>query len=782
MYILCNLLRHHNSNWHSHHPATRRLRTTIRNLTRQLSIEKRRRVNAEKKVKALQQQLLDLQQQTPAPQDVKNSQDEQETLSENELDNSQQQVPQTPNTTHFNMSNLSTHSPRTNASQIISAMGVTPTKARMANVQVLCEAVAQIAHQPVSVKKKIYQDKSTKTYHGSATAISRAVGLCRNIIYKGEHPKSTTRQEIAKTKKEAVKEFLRREDNSYAMPDKRLNKEGKEQVVALTDTLRNLHLKFCTETSLQVSLALFCDVREKNKRSIKLCKFLKRRVCLCIYHANMGLMIESVCTLPNSTTALIQLSDEEIRESIQRVEKETLFYKIWETEKKEYTDPKTNEIKTTRRTELVKKQCTKVEMECMIMGALPAFRDHCARVDAQFSAITLLKEKLPPNHCTIQVDYSENWNAAYMKEIAKVFYGKAQVTIHPMVVNYWKRSEEGEMVLGSKAYAGISPVLSHKFSTTLTFIDLLIPQIEEHLLPRLEHVHVISDSPSSQYRNMHVCNFLRESLDMYNIKVTWNWLEAGHGKGPCDGVGGGLKTLADRLVKTSGAVQNAEDFMEQVSVETKKVHLLYAGEKEVEASKTLMKSWSKKPVHGLMKAHQATFHRGAIFIRPTSCYEECCLKENGQLLPVDKEWVRESHTQRKPVVEAFSYNYREEVSSSEDEDEMYDDEDSAYSSNMQHFSSEEEDQESSEEEHLPESRKKRKTRSAANSGEKKNDNTETSKQDVRKGKNMRKNKTQVKKPTKRSKRLEQKRKDNVDSDDNGVTFEALCDLYVKKRK
>ena len=67
-----------------------------------------------------------------------------------------------------------------------------------------------------------------------------------------------------------------------------------------------------------------------------------------------------------------------------------------------------------------------------------------------------------------------------------------------------------------------------------------------------------------------------------------------------------------------------EDFREHVSVETKKMHLFHTSEKKKEQSKTIMKPWSKRLVHGLMKAHQAT------------CYAKCRLKENGQLQPVDK--------------------------------------------------------------------------------------------------------------------------------------------------
>ena len=38
--------------------------------------------------------------------------------------------------------------------------------------------------------------------------------------------------------------------------------------------------------------------------------------------------------------------------------------------------------------------------------------------------------------------------------------------------------------------------------------------------------------------------------------VCWNWLEAGHDKGPCDGVGGSIKKIADNLVKSGHLIKN----------------------------------------------------------------------------------------------------------------------------------------------------------------------------------------------------------------------------------
>ena len=47
---------------------------------------------------------------------------------------------------------------------------------------------------------------------------------------------------------------------------------------------------------------------------------------------------------------------------------------------------------------------------------------------------------------------------------------------------------------------------------------------------------------------------------MFGISASWQYFESGHGKGPCDGVGGSVKRAADRAVKTGKLIKTAQDF------------------------------------------------------------------------------------------------------------------------------------------------------------------------------------------------------------------------------
>ena len=84
-------------------------------------------------------------------------------------------------------------------------------------------------------------------------------------------------------------------------------------------------------------------------------------------------------------------------------------------------------------------------------------------------------------------------------------------------------------------------------ATVLAIIRRLVAELRE-LIPSLVCIHYVTDLPSSQYRNkymMHVVAFHEEEI---GVKAAWHYLEAGHGKGPCDGVGGTSKRMADAAV------------------------------------------------------------------------------------------------------------------------------------------------------------------------------------------------------------------------------------------
>jgi hypothetical protein len=103
----------------------------------------------------------------------------------------------------------------------------------------------------------------------------------------------------------------------------------------------------------------------------------------------------------------------------------------------------------------------------------------------------------------------------------------------------------------------LEPVLDH-------FLVLLDKPIEK--------ISIISDSPSSQYRNRKTLYIVDRVLRLRNI-IRWQWMytEAGHGKGAADGVGAAIKRRCDRLVSTGEMKQivTAEDVQKATEIPEK---------------------------------------------------------------------------------------------------------------------------------------------------------------------------------------------------------------------
>ena len=84
--------------------------------------------------------------------------------------------------------------------------------------------------------------------------------------------------------------------------------------------------------------------------------------------------------------------------------------------------------------------------------------------------------------------------------------------------------------------------------------------------------------------------------EMFNISVTGNYFESGHGKGPCDGVGGSVKRSADRAIKQGQVIQGAELFYRWgFRQEESAVTYLLVTEEEVDEATALPSSTSTHP-------------------------------------------------------------------------------------------------------------------------------------------------------------------------------------------
>ena len=333
----------------------------------------------------------------------------------------------------------------------------------------------------------------------------------------------TTTISCIKSARTTIKKALRRSENSNELPGKKDQIRGRG-TFSLTDTMQNIYRKFCLEFSdIKMSFTAFCRGRPSN---VKLIRYTQRHVCLCQRHTNMSLKAIASKVLPRSLSELTSMSDEDVRKKLNDMDgKRPIRYQQWMKKEVQY---KTTLIKKVKLQEVVEDVDT---FSQTLMRELPEFRAHCGRVVTQYEEVRHLRCKLKPmTEATIQMDYAENWQVKYMEEIESVYYDKAQITIHPMVLHY--RNENGQMKVLN--FVGLSCVTAHTVPTTFAFLKAMMSELHQ-AMPLLNTIHFVTDSPSSQYRNRSICALVGHLPLLFGVRASWAWLEAGHGKGPCDG-------------------------------------------------------------------------------------------------------------------------------------------------------------------------------------------------------------------------------------------------------
>ncbi len=80
-------------------------------------------------------------------------------------------------------------------------------------------------------------------------------------------------------------------------------------------------------------------------------------------------------------------------------------------------------------------------------------------------------------------------------------------------------------------------------------------------------------------------------------RVTWNFLEAGHGKGPADGVGAATKRNADAIVAREIDVPSSEVLFDVLSKEQSKIKLFHVTKEDISAKDALLPN-QLETVHG----------------------------------------------------------------------------------------------------------------------------------------------------------------------------------------
>lgn len=250
----------------------------------------------------------------------------------------------------------------------------------------------------------------------------------------------------------------------------------------------------------------------------------------------------------------------------------------------------------------VEEKLGKGEFKELMQTELTAFRDHVERVSTQYREMKRLRENLPDGHVLVWMDFAENHACSSVEEIQSAYWNTSMILLHTMVV-YFPGSHTKKL----QSIVAVSDLIHHNATAVHTILKKIIPIIKADY-PTLSTIHYLSDSPTSQYRNRYIFQILVHHEQEFGIKARWNYLESGHGKGPCDGLGGSVKRSADMAVRQGKCnIQDAADFiawgMQSESTGSKVKYLLYTQSDYDETTDQSSKRETPLSVPGTMKLH-----------------------------------------------------------------------------------------------------------------------------------------------------------------------------------
>jgi hypothetical protein len=251
---------------------------------------------------------------------------------------------------------------------------------------------------------------------------------------------------------------------------------------------------------------------------------------------------------------------------------------------------------------------------------LKTLKKHVYNIKVQHHSFRQAVDKLKESEMVLVADFSENYNCKCFQEIQAHHFGgsREQVSLHTVVVYTTNIQHTKPNV---KSYCTVSSSLCHQPPAIWAHLHPILSEIRLNY-PEIVTVHFFSDGPFSQYRQKKKIYLSSTKVFEYGFQsMTWSFFEAGHGKGPADGIGGFLKRTADDMVATGMDIVNADDFYNALK-DKSKIKLFLITEKDVESFQKHLPP-NITTLKGTISVHQLfTTVPGQLQYRDLSCFCE----------------------------------------------------------------------------------------------------------------------------------------------------------------
>jgi len=502
--------------------------------------------------------------------------------------------------------------------------------------------VIQSLHQKyASLKSRGARRKFQNLFVSHTIRKYKMLSVCRSVIgLSGRCAKRRLmpNSDFCSKMKQQIKQFYVRDDVSRITAGKKetvTRNKVKMQKRFVLDTLENLHRKFLSENPhISVSYSLFCRLRPF---WVLLPDLKSRDTCLCKLHDNLSLMAQKLFKMHLVHSANLEelvkmyscdtmskncmydlclmCKDMHISLASGVDMKEPVSYKQWMVsmvEKKKRDQ--------TAFVKLTVKENVHEPFEKFIIKfheMMKKFKKHYYNINHQFLQYRFLKGSLGDRECMIHIDFSENYSCKYFTEIQSVHFGSShsQATLHTGVY-YTKTGSD----VKPTSFCTISDSRQHDPCGIWAYLDPVLKVIKTHH-PCVNVVHFFSDGPATQYRQKLNFYYFSTKIQSYGFTTgTWNFSEAGHGKGAADGVGGALKRTADKLASLQHDISSPKLLFDMLSSRNSSILLFFVNDNIVTDATANVPS-VVPAIPGTMNIHQVICTTyGQIKYRDVSCF------------------------------------------------------------------------------------------------------------------------------------------------------------------
>ena len=294
--------------------------------------------------------------------------------------------------------------------------------------------------------------------------------------------------------------------------------------------------------------------------------------CLCVICQNMELKIEAMVTrkflgkdqlgfgletvIMESRNGHFEAENEfkaEL-ESIAQVETD-VGYLEWTKVKQTELSKNTGRAKSDK-TQRLPKHLPAGELSKIILKDFEEYKEHLERDYVMKKEIKKVRLQALDNEelAVLHIDWAEQHSVTEIKEVQSAYFnGRFSYDLH---TGYCYTKDD------SHGFVSLSDSSDHKAEAVNCAIR---PKIEKLVAAGKKTFVICSDSPTAQYRNSKNIMLMKKLCQEFKISIRLLFTEAGHGKSPCDGVGGNVKTQFEMIAldihgnKEVLAIRNAED-------------------------------------------------------------------------------------------------------------------------------------------------------------------------------------------------------------------------------